>query len=250
MKISLQISLPSALFLIYLLLSPLAFAKPLFKLPPPHRSVYSLSKYGAEVAEMENTLSYTNGTIRYLSRARATGLAKLLVDNDALETSVLQWPENQPLPRQQSFSFFYGENNRKNQRIDFNWQQYPPLKISGSYKDKHYELSSQQPVWAHQLLPLLMSSDLLLNPRKRSNSFYITDKGSIHKYTYTLEKTEEIEFADWEIPTLKFRVVVEGSSRYSYVWLSESHYYLPIRLEQYKNDKLNLSIQLEKLDKL
>ncbi len=227
-----------------------AFASAEFILPPDSQSRYSITKYGIKLGEMQNTLSYQNGVINYTSIATATGMASLFIKEDPEEISILNWPENSELkrPRQQSYNYFQGKNHKKNQKISFNWSAEDKVNIEGTYKKKTYKLSSGKILWARQLLPVLMSSDLQLKPDTISDSFYITNKGNIDKYTYTLEATENLEFKNKNYPVLKFKISYKGSSRMTYAWLSKAHYYLPLKIEQYKKGALNVSMLMTDLE--
>ncbi|RDH81301.1 MAG: hypothetical protein DIZ80_14460 [endosymbiont of Galathealinum brachiosum] len=221
-----------------------------FILPPNHQSLYSMEKYGSHVGEMKNKLHYKDGTINYTSSAEAKGLASLFIKAEPKETSILNWPENKQssLPQQLSFSYIQGKKHKKNQQIMFEHVETGETQITGSYKFKPYSLQSTQTVWGRQLLPLLMSSDLQLDPHTTSNSFYITDKGHLQKYTYTLVTSEDIKFKNKIQPVLKFKLSREGSRRMSYVWLSRDHYYLPLKIEQYKDGDLNVRMLMTHLN--
>ncbi len=220
-----------------------------FLLPPDHQSQYSIEKYGSRVGMMKNELLYKEGVIHYSSIAKAKGLAALFIKDDPKETSLLNWPDDKSLsvPEQQSFSYIQGKKHKKNQQALFIHTDTDKTRIEGSYKFKPYTLQTDKIVWGRQLLPLLMSSDLQLNPEITSNSFYITDKGHLQKYTYTLEANESIEFKNKKQPVLKFKLNKENSRRMSYVWLSPAHFYLPLKIEQYKNDKLNVRMLMTHL---
>ena len=220
-----------------------------FILPPNHQSLYSIEKFGSNAGEMKNVLRYKDGAISYSSKAQAKGLASFFIKSEPKESSILNWPEKKhsSLPQQQSYSYIQGKKHKKNQQIMFEHMETGETHIKGSYKFKPYSLQTSQTVWARQFLPLLISSDLQLNPHITRNSFYITDRGHVQKYTYTLVISENIEFKNKIQPVLKFKLNKEGSRRLSYVWLSKDHYYLPLKIEQYKDGDLNVRMLLTDL---
>jgi len=222
------------------------FATPQFLLPPNHKSRYKIQKYGSHVGDMEIKLNYNKGIINYSSIATAKGLASFLIKTKPKESSILNWPEDAHLrfPQQQSYHYFQDKKHKKNQQILFSHTQTNETLIEGSYKFKPYTLQTDKTVWARQLIPILMSSDLQLNPDITSNSFYITNKGQIQKYTYTRLSTEYIKFENKVLPVLKFKINREGNGRMSYAWLSSAHFYLPLKIEQYKNDELYLRMRM------
>lgn len=221
-----------------------------FILPPDHQSTYSIEKYDSHVGDMHNVLKQTGNQVKYTSETNATGFASLFVKNDVNETSLLNWFEETSgkTLRQQSYQLFRGKKHKKNQNISFNWpvdvgtDDRKEIRINGNYKKRSYELLANQPVWGRHFLTLLMSNEFLSNKGKQTNTFHITDKGSSQKYTYTLEKAEKLFFSGKNYPVLKYRIIREGSSRMSYTWLSKEHYYLPLKIEQYKDHKLNVSM--------
>jgi len=224
-------------------------APAIFKLPPNHTSTYQLEKFNTDVGEMQNTLNYQNGIIRYSSIAKAKGLAALFVSEDATEVSLLSWPENTSftLPQQQSFNFIQEAGHKKNQHITFKPIDTNQTLIEGSYKFKTYSFSSNKKLWSRQLLQLLISSDLQLNPNTLSNSFFIVDKGLIKKYTYTVLGDEKFKYKNKTLAALKIKILRENSTRMSYVWLSKTQFYLPLKIEHYKDNDLNVRMQLTQL---
>jgi len=236
------------LFYLFFIFNSLAHANDASQLllPPNFHSVYSIEKFSTQVGEMQNTLSYKNDVVHYFSKAKASGIASLFIKANPKETSVLRRPQNTPLvlSRQLSYDYFQNKKHKKNQQIKFSYNENNITHIEGNYKNKNYTLQTDKTVWSRQLLPLLMSSNLQQNPNTTKNSFYITDKGNVKKYTYTLEAKETLEFKNKKWPVLKFKIVKEGNQRMSYAWLSKAHYYLPLKIEQYKNHELNIRMLL------
>ena len=244
------------LFALTLLVSPVLIidtqASPLpeFKLPGNHQSIYRIEKYGSHVGDMKNELLYQKGIINYTSVATAKGFAALFLKAKPTETSILNWPENSALtkPVQHSYHYFQEKKHKKNQQILFDYSQGTKTLINGTYKFKPYSLETEKLVWSRQVIPLLMSNDLQHNPEISSNHYYIADKGYIRKYTYTLETAENIKIENEQVPVLKFKITREGGRRMSYVWLSEKHFYMPVKIEQYKDNDLSVRMLLTRFN--
>lgn len=220
-----------------------------FILPPNHQSFYLLEKYNIVVGELKNTLNYQNGTINYTSVATAKGIATLFISEDPEETNILSWPVNAKYspPKPLSYTYIQGKKHKNNQRMIFSYNDNGETHIEGSYKNKSYQLDTDKTVWNRQFLPFLISSDLTLNPQRTKNTFYLTDKGHIQKYTYTWLNNETLSFNKKQQAVLKFKIVRKGKSRTSFVWISKDHYYLPLKIEQYKDGELNARIILTQL---
>lgn len=229
-----------------ILISPSLLAANDIMLPANHQSVYEIEKFGSLIGEMHNQLSRTEQQITYHSTTRAQGFAALFVSDDLQETSQLDRPFEAPADklRQQSFRAEREHKDEKNQHIEFNWLAPEQAEINTLYRHQQHQIKADQVVWGRHMLPLLMSADLLKDPKTKQNQYLIADKGKLHHYHYTLLKKETIELAGDKHSTLKFKTWREGSSRISYVWLSSEHYYLPLKIEQYKKDKLHLKLVL------
>ena len=217
-----------------------------FILPPQHTSYYELEKYGAHLGDMVNNLTYDNKIVTYTSTAIAKGLATLFISDDPTELSILNIQENNSL-QQKSYQYTQGKNHKKNQRIDFLWDLDKQLNIQGTYKHKDYAIKTTGIVWARQVLPILMSNDLQHDEKKINNAFFIANKGSINNFSYAFETKEALKLNKKTFEVLKFKIQKHGSRRFTYAWLSKTHYYLPLKLEQYKDNKLNIRMLMTKL---
>ncbi|VAW57470.1 hypothetical protein MNBD_GAMMA07-2347 [hydrothermal vent metagenome] len=213
-----------------------------FRLIPNHQSEYRIEKYSNNVGNVKNVLNYSKNVVKYSSIASATGIASFFIKDDHEETSILYWPKNTQYPKQQSFNYFRGKKHKKNQQILFKYIKAESTLIDGNYKRKSYTLETSKTVWTRQLLPILISSELQNSPNTKVKSFFITNKGHIQEYTYTLEALEKMSFKQKQLDVLKFKISREKNRRTSYVWLSKDHYYLPLKIEHYKDDKLNVSM--------
>ncbi len=219
----------------------------LFHLIPDHQSFYRVEKFGTDIGEVVNTLRYQKNVVNYTSVASAKGIASLFVKNDHEEISILHWSQNMPRPIQQSFSYFRGKKHKRNQQILFKHITPGETQLEGSYKHKNYTLKTNETVWSRQMLPLLMSEQLQHKADTKTQKYYIINKGRIQKYYYTYENTEDIKYNGKMQSTLKFKVQRLDSNRLSYVWLSKKHYYLPLKVEQYKDGELNVQMFMTQL---
>lgn len=226
-----------------------ALAAPHFQLPPNYQSHYQIEKFGSHVGDMQIKLNYNKGLINYSSSASSSGMASLFIKAKPKESSLLNWPEDGSLARPQplNYQYFQSKKHKKNQQVTFSYNKPGETQIDGSYKHKSYHLKTDKIVWPRQLLPLLMSDALQTKPDTSSGSFFITEKGHIQKYTYTLLGSENFEFEKNKLPVLKFKISRQGSQRMAYVWLSKAHFYLPLKIEQYKKGKLNVRMLMTQL---
>ena len=216
---------------------------------PAHSTVYHLKKFGTHVGTITNQLAYENNKTHYLSKAEPAGFAALFVRDEINEKSTLYFPALNTvvpagLPQQLSYSLDNSRKPRKNQNIVFDWLNAHTAEITGAYKGREYNLTTDEATWSRQVLPLLMSTLLKNDNELKQYTFKVTQKGKIEKYTYTYESTEQLNFNNEKYSSLKFKVQKPGSRRTSYVWLSKTQLYLPLKIEQYKDGKLDASMYL------
>ncbi len=227
-----------------LLMPPLASAG--LKLPPAHQITYNIDKYGSHIGQLHSALSIHNQLVVYKSTTTASGFASLFVNDELKETSILSYQQaSQPLLRQQSFSAHKGEDAKYRQNMSFQWQGTGHAVINGQYRNKRYQLNSDELIWSRHLIPLLMSSDLQQEPNTHQGQLHVTDRGKRQRYSYTLVQSEKISIRGKSYDTLKFRVIRDDSSRTSFIWLSRQHHYLPLKIEQFKKDRLHLKMVMD-----
>ena len=230
-----------------LLVASNTYASNQFPLPENHQSTYSVSKYGAEVGQIKNHFLYQDKQINYISKAKTTGMAAFFLKEVITETSKLYWPNDNTLeaPQQISYTLRHKKKKKKDQDIFFTWPNTDHVDISSSYKNKPATLTSDKEVWSAQLLPILMSSYLLRDDKATGDNILIADKNNLKNYNFSLEGSESIKFNNGKHPCLKFKIIKKNSSRFTYAWLSKNHYYLPLYMEQYKDNELSVSMELE-----
>ncbi len=228
--------------------APALYAEESLRLPPLHQASYSIEKYATQIGEMHTRLTSSDNGFIYQSTTSATGFVALFSSDDLVETSVLVQPagDQQHLIQQREFTSSQGRKHRKNQKITFSPTDAQHVSISGVYKKRSYQLDTVAPVWGRHMLPLLMSSNLQQSPSSQQAGFTITDRGRLYQYNYTFLKKEKLRLSDKQIPVIKFKISRKGSDRFSYVWLSENHNYLPVKIDQHKDGELHISMLLTK----
>jgi len=232
---------------VLLLVSCNAYASNHFPLPTNHHSTYSVTKYGAEVGQIDNHFLYQDQQINYTSKAKTTGMAAFFLKEVITETSQLYWPGDKALetPQQTSYIQRHKKKKKKDQNISFSWSGAKLVDVTSSYKNKSAILIPNKEVWSTQLLPIVMSSYLLRDENTTGDTIQVVDRNRLRNYDFTLEGKESINFNDTMYSCLKFKIRKRNSSRFTYAWLSADHYYLPLVMEQYKDNELNASMALK-----
>lgn len=234
----------SAILLFCLCASGFIHADTTHELPPLHQSVYSMKKFGATLGEMKNELRREQGQLHYSSSLEARGFAALFISEPITEHSLLRQTESGAL-QQLSYTLNNPQKKRKNESISFNWTTADTVNIKATYRNKVETIRGEPDTFSRQLLPLLMSRDLLQNRAQKSNQLQIVEKARLEHYRYQLLGEETLRYQDETLNTLKFRIDKQDSDSYSHVWLAETTDYLPLKIDQYKGDELQASLLLK-----
>lgn len=233
-----------ALLLLCLCVTGFAHADTTAELPALHQAVYSVKKFGTSLGEMTNEFSREQDQLHYTSSARASGIAALFISGVITEHSILRQTENSAL-QQLSYTLDNPGKKRKNESISFNWPASGEAQISASYRNRNEIIRSTSATYSRQLLPLLMSRDLLQNNQRKSNQFQVVEKAKLEHYHYQLLGEETLRYKGETLNTLKFRIDKQDSDSYSHVWLAETTDYLPLKIDQYQGEDLQASLQLK-----
>jgi hypothetical protein len=211
--------------------------------PPLHQSVYSVKKFGTTLGEMTNEFRREEDGLHYTSRLEASGLAALFISEPITEHSLLQQGENGDL-QQLGYTLNNPEKKRKNETISFSNPVPDETRVNASYRNKEKTIHATTDTFSRQLLPLLMSRDLLRNSEQPRNQFQIIEKAKLEHYSYQRLNEDTVRYNGKSLSALKFRIDKQDSDSYSYVWLAEATDYLPLKIDQYQGDKLQARLLL------
>jgi hypothetical protein len=206
--------------------------------------MYSVKKYGTTLGEMTNKFYREQGQLHYTSSLEARGVASLFISGAITEHSILRQTEN-GIMQQLSYTLNNPQKKRKNESIWFNPSASGTTQIKAAYRDKHETIASETATFSRQLLPLLMSRDLLQNSEHNSSRLQIVEKAKLEHYSYQRLNEETLRYKGENLNALKFRIDKQDSDSYSYVWLAKATDYLPLKIDQYKGDDLQASMLLE-----
>ncbi len=220
---------PNILFLILMAVSFTALSKPT---PLPFFSAnYTANIHGFSVTA---TREYKpiNEDLAELNFSATSLIATLT------ETSQFTWDDDQIKPVR-----FTHERNLigKEQKkiLTFDWHNQKIISIS---KDKTYVIPDTEKVLDRLSFQLQLQHDLLL--AKDNYIYRIADKNRIKEYSFEIMGNEVIATELGKLNTTKVKVIRDKKKRVTYIWLAQDWQHLLARLEQYKDDKKEFSIQI------
>lgn len=172
------------------------------------------------------------------SRTRARGIARLARPNDAVERSVFKLDGGSYRP----IHFESQDGSRSNKDgnvIEFDWEEDRALSThEGTVIEKELEAG----VLDRQLMQLVMMQDLAAGVEQAD--YTVIDGDQLKVYRSKVIGTERVEVPAGTFETTKVERARPGSSRSSLLWCAPQLDYLPVRLQQLKEGKARITMEL------
>ncbi len=209
--------------------------------PADFSAVFELYKSGMAVAETEYRL-HSQQQINFQSTTTLKGLASLFSNDKIVEES--QFEITTPASVQlKHYQFKQTGDKNKNIHSVVNWHQ---QNIKTTIDEQPVITSSfTQIIWdKHSVLLALMSQ---ANDQKKTLSFNTLDQGKIKQYNFSFIGTKEIELDDdeWKQTSIWQR---ENNSKKIIFYLDPNDHYIPLKIEEYKNQRLRATLWLKELN--
>ncbi len=207
---------------------------------PTYTAHYDVEYRGRRIGDSVHTLEQQGETYRFTSVTQARGIARLLRRRPLVEESRFELQDGMPRPLE--FSLEDGtRRGEDNLTIDFDW-------TSGvaqvATEDGRLELPLEPGVHDRATLQLALMLELEAAAAP-SASHPLIDDTSIKVYDYELAGEETLDTAAGTYETIKIVQRREDSSRYTLIWFAPDLRYLPVRIEQRREDETLTSLQLE-----
>ncbi len=221
---------------------------PLFaaSLPNAFQARYELEKFGTVIAEMQLSLTQQSNHIIYQSNVDAKGILAMISNDTINERSLLEINNK----RVQLINYDYNREKRPKDTQHYQLKNANDgnIMISGLYAKQNILLYHSAPVWDKQSVQLALMSDVSADTDLNTTYTYnIIDNGKIKYYQFEYIANETLRIGKKRYQTLKIkRQHDKNNKRVSYFWLATELSNLPVKIEQYKQGKLNLSMQLKK----
>lgn len=171
------------------------------------------------------------GTYIYEVRTKARGLAKVVVRGAAVERSKFRVTDTGLQPVYYLRDDGSGKKENKTE-IRFDWDE-------GIAFSEHKGESFRTPVQRGILDRLSADIFVIMELRagRTPDNYAIADGKKIDIYGMEALGEEEVEVEAGSFKALKFKRQRAGSSRSTLIWYAPDADYLPVRIEQQKNDK-------------
>ncbi len=235
-------------YLITIIIVPLCLCTPLLSraddIPHPFTAQYSLEKFGTTLARATYSLGHTKDGLYMTQSTRPAGLLALFLDDELDVRSDMTIVDGKVLLTRYDYKHT-GDDKDRNVWFDINWKRDSALngKAKGINKGEKVDIEIHTPVWDPLSIQIPLMMDASKNLKPHQHSLFL--KGEFKNYLFENHGKKTIAFNDKEYTAIKIVGRETERDRAMHTWLVPDLHYLPVKIEQWKNGKLNSTVIIE-----
>lgn len=212
--------------------------------PVPFVASYAVAYRGFNAGLLHFELRYeAPGTFIYESRAEPSLLARFVVGADALERSIMQIDAEGVRPL--SWSVEDGKSgSRGDGALVFAWEE---GRVSGRVRDERVELPTEPGLQDRLSVQIAVMTALLRG--NEPGVIPLLGDDEIKHYSYLPTGTRRIRTGAGEFDTVLYESTRPGSKRLSRFWQAPALGYIPVRVEQVRDGKVETVMELVKVER-
>ena len=208
----------------------------------PYTATYAGIWRGMTVAVSTLKLEQTGDTWTFSSRSEPRGIGKVASGVfPPLQVSVVRVTDQGVLP--QSFKSS-GGNADKSIELTYNWQTH---KVAGTYEGTKVDLPLTPRVQDDGSVQLGLMVELLAG--RTPPNVQLIDKNSVREYEFSRDCEATIKTAMGDVHTLVFKSQKKNSPRITRFWCAPDHGYIPMRVQQKKDDDVQWTLEIQSLQR-
>jgi hypothetical protein len=206
----------------------------------PYTATYGGIWRGMTVAVSTLTLEQTGDTWTFSSRSEPRGIGKVASGVfPPLQVSVVRVTDQGVLP--QSFKSS-GGNADKSIELNYNWQTH---KVTGTYEGTKVDLPLTPRVQDDGSVQLGLMVELLAG--RTPPNVQLIDKNSVREYEFSRDGEATLKTSLGEVHTVVFKSQKKNSPRVTRFWCAPDHGYIPMRVQQKKDDDVQWTLEIQSL---
>ncbi|QMU60328.1 MAG: DUF3108 domain-containing protein [Gammaproteobacteria bacterium] len=209
-------------------------------LPPEFEATYDVHKGSMRVGKMNVSLKKVGDELIYESITKPVGMAALFLgDQVVTDRAILKLIDN----NYHTVEFTHVMKNSdkdRNEHYVFDWNN---NKVAVKYKGRNDELDAPEYTFDNYSAQLLLMREP--DADVSTNIYSVISKGRIKEYKYQLESTELIETKIGKFNANKYVRKKDNDKKTTYLgWYAEELNYIPVKLDKFENEKLDVSIRI------
>ena len=211
--------------------------------PDDYEAVYSVKLMQADgtlIAKLENK----EGIYTYSLKTEPTGFWKLIANGSINESSAFEIVDEKIRPIDYKMIDTIRRNKRES-RIEFDWSR---KVINGFYKDRAIDIKLEEDILTRILLQIEIMHQKKRNSLKES--YLIIDRDEIKEINISSlnsGKKISVPFGSYDVIEVSHRS--KKSNRINTLWLAPALDFIPIKLEQTEDNKVNFEANLVQLNR-
>jgi hypothetical protein len=206
----------------------------------PYTATYNGIWRGITVAVSTLRLEQTGDTWTFSSRSEPRGIGKLASGVfPPLQVSVVRVTDQGVLP--QSFKSSGGDPN-KGVQLDYDGQTH---RVTGVYEGTEVNLPLSPQVQDDGSVQLHLMVELLSG--RTPSTVQLIDKNNVREYQFSREGEATIKTAIGAVHTVIFRSQKKYSPRITRFWCAPDRGYIPMKVQQTKDDDVQWTLEIQSL---
>jgi hypothetical protein len=208
----------------------------------PFNASYKWVWHGLTVAESRLQLEHKDDTWIYHSRSEPRGIGRVMSERP-VQSSLMRITEAgiQPL------SYHADDGTASTKRdadVTFDWT---AGRVTGVYDDAHVDMPTVAGLQDDLSVQIAMMVALLRG--RTPERFSMINGNAVREYRYVRENETTLTTAVGKIATVVYRAQKEGSPRATRFWCAPSRGFIPVRVEQKRQDELEWTMEIESLER-
>ena len=219
------------------------FFEDVHAVPDDYEAVYSVRLMQAD-GTLRAKLENKEGIYTYSLKTEPTGFWKLIANGSINESSAFEVIDEKIRP----INYKLIDTIRRNQReslVEFDWSR---KVINGFYKDRAIDIKLEEDILTRILLQIEIMHQKERNSLKES--YLIIDRDEIKEISISSlssEKKISVPFGSFDVIEISHRS--EKSNRINTLWLAPALDFIPVKLEQTEDNKVNFEANLVQLNR-
>jgi hypothetical protein len=206
----------------------------------PFEASYSWTWHGMTVAVSSLKLEQRDDTWVYRSKSEPRGLGKMFSERPTQE-SVIRVTDAGTQPLSYKADDGTSATNR-DANVTFDWDH---QRVTGVYEDAKVDMALQPGVQDDLSVQIALMVELLRG--RTPDKFLMIDKNTVREYRYVREGEETLSTAIGQIPTIIYRSQKQNSPRVTRFWCAPSLGFVPLRVEQKRDNDVQWTMQVQSL---
>lgn len=212
--------------------------------PPDYSAIYYVDKLGTTVGRSTIALNTTDSEIHYSQNVELVGFISFFKKDRVSENSWISKNNNDFLLKKYQYVHSNSNKNRDS-LLEATWESDKNCgltgEITGNTRGKTVSLKTNEPVWDTLSFQLALMNDI--SNKNETYTYNVISRGEIKQYIFTNIGEEIIEINDRQHKTIKLER--RSGNKATKIWLATEKFYVPVLIEQYKDDDLDSTMTLD-----